>query len=186
MNPRHRSGLFAVVCLALACAAPAGQFNAVADIGAPMPSFSNLPTTDGTTLSSTDLKEDVVVLVGRTRPPGRRLPRLGAAEDRQHPVNRHDEKPVVVLQFHRDRLPGVEQDLVVLSDCLILVVLDRLADGDDAAGDHGDFVGVGQDDAAAGGAPVIVLANDDALADGLDDVVLADALRGLLCHFTGL
>ncbi len=41
----------------------AGQFNTVIDIGAPMPAFSKLPATDGRTLSSTDIKEDVVVLV---------------------------------------------------------------------------------------------------------------------------
>ena len=41
----------------------AGQFNAVVDIGAPMPEFSDLPATDGTTLSSGNLDEDIVVLV---------------------------------------------------------------------------------------------------------------------------
>lgn len=40
-----------------------GKYNAVANIGDPMPEFKNLPSTDGTTLSSSDLKEDVVVLV---------------------------------------------------------------------------------------------------------------------------
>ncbi|HKB80750.1 MAG TPA: redoxin family protein, partial [Thermoanaerobaculia bacterium] len=40
-----------------------GQYNAVVDIGAPMPSFSKLPATDGSTLSSKDLHDDVVVLV---------------------------------------------------------------------------------------------------------------------------
>ena len=41
----------------------AGKYNQVVDIGAPMPEFNKLPATDGTTLSSRDLKEDVVVLV---------------------------------------------------------------------------------------------------------------------------
>jgi peroxiredoxin len=41
----------------------AGEFNAVLDIGDPMPAFENLPTTDGGTLSSGDLTESVVVLV---------------------------------------------------------------------------------------------------------------------------
>lgn len=49
--------------LILAVPAAAGEFNAIVDIGAPMPSFSNLPATDGGTLSSGDLSEDVVVLV---------------------------------------------------------------------------------------------------------------------------
>ncbi len=41
----------------------AGEYNAVVNIGAPMPEFSELPATDGTTLSSSDLTEEVVVLV---------------------------------------------------------------------------------------------------------------------------
>ena len=41
----------------------AGKYNTVVDIGAPMPQFSDLPATDGTTLSSKDIREDVVVLV---------------------------------------------------------------------------------------------------------------------------
>src|SRR5262245_20786701 len=41
----------------------AGEFNAIVDIGAPMPSFKNLPATDGTTVSSATLDADVVVLV---------------------------------------------------------------------------------------------------------------------------
>lgn len=43
--------------------AAAGEYNAVVDLGDPMPSFDSLPTTDGRTLSSSDLDEDVVVLV---------------------------------------------------------------------------------------------------------------------------
>jgi peroxiredoxin len=41
----------------------AGQYNMVMNIGDPLPSFENLPTTDGGTLSSSDLEESVVVLV---------------------------------------------------------------------------------------------------------------------------
>ena len=41
----------------------AGEYNAVVEIGAAMPEFSELPATDGTTLSSTDLSVEVVVLV---------------------------------------------------------------------------------------------------------------------------
>ena len=41
----------------------AGQYNAVVDIGDPMPDFGPLPATDGGELSSADLKADVVVLV---------------------------------------------------------------------------------------------------------------------------
>lgn len=55
-----------VVCLVLVSVAGtsvAGEYNKVVDIGAPMPSFSNLPATDGSKLSSTDLGEQVVILV---------------------------------------------------------------------------------------------------------------------------
>ena len=41
----------------------AGEYNAVVDIGAPMPDFTDLPATDGTTLSSADLDEEIVILV---------------------------------------------------------------------------------------------------------------------------
>jgi peroxiredoxin len=41
----------------------AGQFNAVVDIGDSMPEFSDLPTTDGSTISSSDLEEELVILV---------------------------------------------------------------------------------------------------------------------------
>jgi peroxiredoxin len=53
------------LAVALLCAASAfaGKYNSVVDIGAPMPQFTNLPATDGATLSSKDIHEDVVVLV---------------------------------------------------------------------------------------------------------------------------
>lgn len=41
----------------------AGEYNSVMNIGDPLPAFSNLPTTSGATLSSSDIKEDVLVLV---------------------------------------------------------------------------------------------------------------------------
>lgn len=41
----------------------AGNYNQIVDIGDAMPDFSNLPSIDGSTLSSKDLTEDVVVLV---------------------------------------------------------------------------------------------------------------------------
>jgi peroxiredoxin len=41
----------------------AGRFNAVVDIGDPLPEFTGLPATDGSKLSSGDIKEDVLVLV---------------------------------------------------------------------------------------------------------------------------
>lgn len=53
----------ALAIAALALPAAAGEFNTIVDIGAPLPAFSNLPSTDGSTLSSKDLTEDVVILV---------------------------------------------------------------------------------------------------------------------------
>ncbi len=58
---------FPVVCfltlLLIASTAIAGKYNQVVDIGSTLPRFDNLPATDGTRLSSSTLKEDVVVLV---------------------------------------------------------------------------------------------------------------------------
>src|SRR5207237_3673816 len=90
---------------------------------------------------------------------------IGAAEDGQHPLDRHDEKLVVVLELDGNGLARVEEDLVVLADGLVVIVFDGLGDGDNPAGNDGDFVAVGQDDAGFGFAFVVVLANDDALAD---------------------
>jgi len=41
----------------------AGQYNTILSIGDEMPAFSQLPTTDDTVLSSSDIQEDVVVMV---------------------------------------------------------------------------------------------------------------------------
>lgn len=52
------------VCLLLTSAGLfAGKYNSVVDISAPLPQFSNLPTTEGTMLSSNDIDADVLVLV---------------------------------------------------------------------------------------------------------------------------
>lgn len=53
----------AVIVLAVAMPLHAGKYNTIVEIGAPMPAFHNLPAVDGTVLSSSDIKEDVVVLV---------------------------------------------------------------------------------------------------------------------------
>ena len=64
-SARHRMNVFAIALLPLvACGSLyAGKYNRVVDIGAQLPEFRNLPATNGTKLSSSDLKEDVVVLV---------------------------------------------------------------------------------------------------------------------------
>src|SRR5213075_15644 len=52
----------------------------------------------------------------------------------------------------------VEEDLVVLADGLVLIVFDGLADGDDPAGNDGNFVAVGEDNTGFGFALVFILA----------------------------
>jgi hypothetical protein len=58
-----RPALWALGLAMLGTSAMAGQFNAIVDIGAPMPTFENLPATDGSSVSSSAITEDVVVLV---------------------------------------------------------------------------------------------------------------------------
>ena len=56
--------VFCFLSLLLASsAASAGKYNQVVDIGSALPAFNSLPAIDGTKLSSSNLKEDVVVLV---------------------------------------------------------------------------------------------------------------------------
>jgi peroxiredoxin len=54
-----------VLAAALLAAVPlsGGTYNAVAEIGDALPAFGDLPATDGSTLSASELTEDVVVLV---------------------------------------------------------------------------------------------------------------------------
>ncbi|NRB70592.1 MAG: redoxin family protein [Xanthomonadales bacterium] len=63
MRTSFNSRLAAVALVALCSTAQAGEFNAILDIGDPMPAFSDLPATDGERYSNTDLDADVVVLV---------------------------------------------------------------------------------------------------------------------------
>ncbi|MEZ5332583.1 MAG: thioredoxin family protein [Thermoanaerobaculia bacterium] len=58
-----RMPILLATALLLAAPLAAGEYNAVAEIGDSLPAFENLPATDGSTLSSSDLTEDVVVLV---------------------------------------------------------------------------------------------------------------------------
>ncbi len=62
-HPLRLAALSAAAALLVASLAVAGQYNAVASLGDPLPAFQALPATDGSTLSSSDLTEDVVVLV---------------------------------------------------------------------------------------------------------------------------
>jgi peroxiredoxin len=47
----------------MAATAQAGEYNAILDIGDPMPKFANLPATDGRIYNSSDFDADVLVLV---------------------------------------------------------------------------------------------------------------------------
>jgi peroxiredoxin len=59
---RHPIAFLALTAL-LAVSAAAGEFNAVANLGDPLPAFADLPATDGSALSDSDLTEGAVVLV---------------------------------------------------------------------------------------------------------------------------
>jgi peroxiredoxin len=66
LHSSFSSTLRSLLVLALAAMpalAEAGQFNAVLNIGDPMPAFENLPATDGQSYSSTDFNAEVLVLV---------------------------------------------------------------------------------------------------------------------------
>ena len=62
---QRKSLFFVCVALVVGCLTSgsvfAGEYNKVISLGDPMPSFANLPATDGSTLSSDQIKEDVVV-----------------------------------------------------------------------------------------------------------------------------
>src|SRR4051794_40981892 len=81
-----------------------------------------------------------------------------------------------MLQLDGNRLTGVKKNLIVLTNRLVLVVLNRLADSNHPTGDDGDLVAVGEDDTALGLALVVVLADDHALANRLNDIELAAPL----------
>lgn len=89
----------------------AGQYNAIMNIGDPMPSFKDLPAADGETLSSDDLKASVVVLVSLAN----HCPWVrGMDRDLVNLVETFKDKDVRVVGFavnHRDedRLPAMKE-----------------------------------------------------------------------------
>ena len=64
-NPIMRNIKFILICtlIFISCTLSAGKYNKIINIGDQMPAFSNLPSTSGTSISSTDLTEDVIILV---------------------------------------------------------------------------------------------------------------------------
>lgn len=102
---------FLLLALSIPVAATAGQYNAVMDIGDEMPAFEGLPTTDGATLSSEDLKASVVVLVSLAN----HCPWVqGMDADLVQLVDELENEDVRVVGFsvnHReaDRLPAMKE-----------------------------------------------------------------------------
>lgn len=99
--------------IATICAIPAlaGEYNQVLDVGDPMPSFEDLPTVEGEPISSTDLEEDVVVLVSmsNTCPFSR-----GTEKDIIALVDKYQGESVklVAMSFNinnRDKIPGMKE-----------------------------------------------------------------------------
>jgi peroxiredoxin len=91
--------------------AGAGQYNSVMDIGDPMPTFSELPTVSGETISSGSIEEDVVVLVSlsNTCPFSR-----GIEKDLIALVDKFQDKPVkvVAMSFNinsLDKMPKMKE-----------------------------------------------------------------------------
>jgi peroxiredoxin len=62
-RPCHPATLAVAAALLTGLSVDAGTYNSVAAIGDPLPAFESLPVVDGSTLSSADLTEEVVVLV---------------------------------------------------------------------------------------------------------------------------
>ncbi|MGQ9427096.1 redoxin family protein [Gilvimarinus sp. F26214L] len=89
----------------------AGEYNAVLNIGDPMPEFSQLPTVSGDEISSSDIDEDVVVLISlsNTCPFSR-----GLEKDLLKLVNDNADKPVKVVGMsfninHLDKMPAMQE-----------------------------------------------------------------------------
>ena len=89
-------------------------------------------------------------------------------EDGDDVFDGYDEEAVVAFKNDGDGFFGVEKDAIVLADGVIVVVFDLHADGDDSAGEGGDFNFVGEVDAGFGLLFVLVLANENAWTDRFD------------------
>ena len=60
---RNMKFIFFAFSILISCALNAGKYNQIINIDDQMPEFSNLPSVSGKNISSTDLTEDVIVLV---------------------------------------------------------------------------------------------------------------------------
>lgn len=80
-----------------------------------------------------------------------------------------DEEAVVAFEIDGDGVLWVEEDAIVLVDGVAVVVFfEERGDGDDSAGDGGDFNFVGEVDAGLGLLFVLIFADEDALAEGFN------------------
>jgi peroxiredoxin len=61
--PRWTIGLLAVMVIAASARAPAGEFNAILNLGDPAPAWTNLPGVDGKKHSLSDLNDKQLVVV---------------------------------------------------------------------------------------------------------------------------
>lgn len=112
-RPIHRflSVVLAAAVALVAAPLTAGEYNAVAEIGDPMPTFRNLPAVDGSRVSSDQLDADVVVLVFLAN----HCPWVrGMDQDLNRLVDRFEGESVRFLGVsvnHRedDRLPAMKQ-----------------------------------------------------------------------------
>lgn len=112
-KPRFFPGRWLILITAIIAAAPAlaGKYNEVMSIGDPMPSFDNLPTVEGKPISSSDLDQDVVVLISlSTSCPFSR----GTEKDIIALTDKYKDKSVkiVAMSFNvngMDKLPGMKK-----------------------------------------------------------------------------
>ncbi len=112
-----RKVLLSMAVVALAIPAFADHFNKVVKVGDKAPAFSGIPAYapngEQTSLSLSDLKEDVIVLVFL----GNHCPAVQAADDRIIDfANDYKDKPVKLVavsvnDIDQDRLPGIKEHM---------------------------------------------------------------------------
>ena len=79
-----------------------------------------------------------------------------------------DEEAISTFKVHRNGTFGIEENLVIPFQGDKSIVFDLLGNGNDAAGDGGDFNVVGELNAAFGFLFVFVFADDDSFSQRLD------------------
>ncbi len=90
------------------------------------------------------------------------------AKDSDNVFHWHHEKLIIGLEVDWNRVFGMEENLVVLSQRHILVVCDLAADGHNPASNGGDLSRIGQSDSAFGLALGFVLQHQHSRSDRFD------------------